>query len=203
MNFGRLGKAPPPRWPKGAVGRLADIALAVAILALAALVAMKANRPATTLEGEDFSIIDGDSLRLGGTEIRLKGIDAPEYGQTCRKAGADYPCGRLAWTALADLAGKSLSCTGGQHDRYGRLLAVCRSGEVELNRRMVESGWALAYGGYADAEAVARRKHAGIWAGSFERPQDWRRDHGKGYEAPHAPRASTILDWLLGLFRGA
>ena len=26
----------------------------------------------------------------------MRGIDAPEYTQTCRKEGVDYPCGKLA-----------------------------------------------------------------------------------------------------------
>ncbi|HLA03356.1 MAG TPA: thermonuclease family protein, partial [Aestuariivirga sp.] len=29
-------------------------------------------------------VVDGDSLRKGDTDIRLHGIDAPEYRQSCR-----------------------------------------------------------------------------------------------------------------------
>jgi endonuclease YncB( thermonuclease family) len=31
----------------------------------------------------EYAVIDGDSLRKGQTEIRLVGIDAPEYRQSC------------------------------------------------------------------------------------------------------------------------
>ena len=30
-----------------------------------------------------IEVIDGDSLRVNGVEIRLEGIDAPEYHQEC------------------------------------------------------------------------------------------------------------------------
>jgi endonuclease YncB( thermonuclease family) len=29
-------------------------------------------------------IVDGDTIEIGGTKIRLHGIDAPEMKQTCR-----------------------------------------------------------------------------------------------------------------------
>jgi len=38
-------------------------------------------------------VIDGDSLRVSGVEIRLLGIDAPESGQSCMRGGASWPCG--------------------------------------------------------------------------------------------------------------
>lgn len=33
------------------------------------------------------SVIDGDTLDMGGAHIRLFGIDAPESDQTCRRNG--------------------------------------------------------------------------------------------------------------------
>ena len=42
-------------------------------------------------------IVDGDSLRLAGRSIRLDGIDAPEWDQTCLDAGGQtWRCGRAA-----------------------------------------------------------------------------------------------------------
>ena len=32
---------------------------------------------------QHIKVIDGDSIVLNGTEIRLEGIDAPEYKQIC------------------------------------------------------------------------------------------------------------------------
>ncbi len=39
---------------------------------------------------------------------------------------------------------------------------------------MVRAGWAIAYGDYYGEEQVARRDRAGIWAGEFIEPKDWR-----------------------------
>ena len=42
------------------------------------------------------TVIDGDTLRIGATTIRLYGIDAPEKRQTCRSAnGTVWHCGLL------------------------------------------------------------------------------------------------------------
>jgi len=123
--------------------------------------------------------IDGDSLRLAGQEIRLKGIDAPELSQTCAVSGRISPCGRDARAALRRILGTGLAtCVGGEHDRYGRLLAVCRVRGVDVNAWMVREGQAISYGGgYEREERDAKARYAGIWAGEFERPSDWRARH--------------------------
>lgn len=47
------------------------------------------------------SVIDGDTIEIGGTRIRFDGIDAPESRQTCRDAaGAKYRCGQQSALAL-------------------------------------------------------------------------------------------------------
>ena len=51
-------------------------------------------------------------------------------------------------------------------------------GEVELNRWLVEEGWAVSFGGYQGAERTARTARKGVWAGEFLRPADWRADRG-------------------------
>ncbi|WP_296742472.1 thermonuclease family protein [Mesorhizobium sp.] len=123
-------------------------------------------------------INDGDSITLGSERIRMRGIDAPEYMQTCRKDGADYPCGKLARQSLVRLvAGRPVSCSGWQRDRYGRLLGDCKTGDTDLNRAQVQSGWAVAYGDFETEEAAAKAAKAGIWAGPFDRPQAWRESH--------------------------
>lgn len=183
--------------------RLLDFALAAAILGLVALVAARMPLgPAETVGGV-ARVADGDSLAIGDTRIRLEGIDAPELGQTCSRNGGDYPCGREARDALARLVGNgAVSCESRRQDRYGRLLARCTAGSVELNRAMVEEGWAVAYGGYMDAEDAARRAGRGLWAGSFERPQDWRRVHGGLAEDPHGGLFNRLRDMLSGWMTG-
>jgi endonuclease YncB( thermonuclease family) len=43
------------------------------------------------------SVVDGDTLEIRGTQIRLWGIDAPESTQLCRgEDGLQYRCGAKA-----------------------------------------------------------------------------------------------------------
>src|SRR6185503_14334736 len=49
-------------------------------------------------------VIDGDTLEITGTRIRLWGIDAPEKHQTCEgKAGEIYECGRDSAAVMQEL----------------------------------------------------------------------------------------------------
>jgi endonuclease YncB( thermonuclease family) len=100
-------------------------------------------------------VVDGDSLIIRASRIRLFGIDAPEGRQHCRDAaGRSYACGEAARRALLDtIAGREVSCmpVGLSHDR----------------------------GRYAAAEREARDARRGLWAGDFERPAEWRRRDGR------------------------
>jgi endonuclease YncB( thermonuclease family) len=125
-------------------------------------------------------VVDGDSLRRGETDIRLYGIDAPEYRQSCRdKHGTEYSCGKQSANALRGLVkGQDVSCRSVETDRYGRAVAVCKIGELDINKEMVRLGWAVAYSrhsaSYLRAEAEAKKAKRGIWAGTFETPEDYR-----------------------------
>lgn len=168
--------------PRSLWRKLLDYGLAILLLGLLILVAARLERFETRKEQGTAIVNDGDSITLGSERIRMRGIDAPEYQQICQKAGADYPCGKLARQSLVRLiAGRPVSCSGWQRDRYGRLLGDCRAGDTDLNRSQVEAGWAVAFGGFETEEAVARAAKVGIWAGTFEEPQQWRDSH---HDAP-------------------
>lgn len=178
-----------------------DYGLTVILFALLALLVARLDRIETRNEQGRATVNDGDTITLGQERIRLRGIDAPEYTQICRINSADYACGRQARQALVDLiGGRPVSCTGWQRDRYGRLLGDCRVGDLDLNRALVAAGWAVAYGGYDAEERTARTAKAGIWAGSFDRPQDWRRLHERPVERSHDALGS-LGDGLRELFR--
>lgn len=122
--------------------------------------------------------IDGDSFRLNGREVRLKGIDAPEYSQTCTRLGKDVACGREAAAALRRLLARApVTCTGGEEDRFRRLLAQCRVLGVDIAATLVRDGYAVSYGDYLVEEAEARNDNRGLWSGTFETPRDWRARH--------------------------
>lgn len=196
----RLSRRRYPQHPRSPLRRFLDYALAAAILALLILVTARIDRVTTRHVGGDAVVNDGDTITLKGQRIRLRGIDAPEYNQTCDKGGATYACGRAAREALVSLAGGgAIDCAGWERDRYDRLLAVCTSGGVDLNRRLVEEGWAVAYGDYADAEQSARERRVGLWAGSFERPREWRVEHGGMAESEH-DLFGRIVSWLAQIF---
>jgi endonuclease YncB( thermonuclease family) len=131
------------------------------------------------------TVIDGDSLSIAGWRIRLQGIDAPEWHQTCTDAGgATWPCGRRAARELGMLIkDASLTCKPSEYDRYDRILAVCTLPEgTELNAWLVRQGWAVAFGQsrhIASAEAEAKAAKRGLWAGTFERPSQWRERHAE------------------------
>jgi len=72
------------------------------------------------------SVIDGDTIEIHGTRIRLWGIDAPESTQLCRgEDSLQYRCGANAAKDLdAFIARRPVSCTPIQ-DQYGRTVATC------------------------------------------------------------------------------
>jgi endonuclease YncB( thermonuclease family) len=134
------------------------------------------------LEGRP-RLVDGDSFHMGGNEVRLVGIDAPEGRQTCTRGHATWRCGEESRAYLARLvAGQAVSCRSTERDQHGRYLAVCTGGGRELNREMVASGMALAYGNYEKEEAAARAAKRGLWSGEFQRPREWRRSRGEQRE---------------------
>jgi endonuclease YncB( thermonuclease family) len=122
---------------------------------------------------------DGDSLMVGDTEVRLFGIDAPEWDQSCRKDGTDWSCGASAAGKLAQLvAGETVVCSSMGKDEHGRTLGKCMVGTTDINRTMVALGYAVAYrhysSEYVSAEESAKVNKRGLWAGTFQLPSDYR-----------------------------
>lgn len=125
------------------------------------------------------SVIDGDTIEIHGQRIRFFGIDAPESSQTCKLSDKEYRCGQKAAFALDELISKkTVHCKEKDKDKYGRINGECFTGATNLNAWMVSHGWALAYRQYSQAfvteEEVAKTKNAGIWAGTFQNPWDFR-----------------------------
>jgi endonuclease YncB( thermonuclease family) len=125
-------------------------------------------------------IIDGDTIQIGQERIRFHGIDAPESKQTCQRDSIQYACGRDAAAALRAMIGaQAVTCTPKDVDRYHRIVAICYVAGRDLNRTMVEQGWAVAYRQYStdyvDAEDQAKAGKRGLWAGEFISPWQYRR----------------------------
>lgn len=124
-------------------------------------------------------MLDGDTIDLDGVRYRIHGIDAPETRQTCFRGGKEWQCGLEASLVMKRLATGQVRCQGIEQDRYGRTVAKCFAGDLDLGRELVRRGLALAYRRYS-LDYVADEDHArlnrlGMWTGEFIAPWDWRR----------------------------
>jgi endonuclease YncB( thermonuclease family) len=168
------------------LGRI--VAIVIVIIAAMLLAHYCGFEPDVHFKVDDrVAAVDGDTLRSGDIEVRLYGIDAPELDQTC--AGPDqkeWPCGRMAQGKLKSLIGRyAVDCTPRAKDRFGRVVAVCRTSKVpDLGEALVREGLAINLGGgergegpYVDAEIEAQAAKRGIWQGALEQPWEWREQH--------------------------
>lgn len=142
-------------------------------------------RPTRSADGAAIIVRDGDTLTIDKQDIRLHGIDAPEFAQICKTAaGSDWPCGKLARAELVALiAGRKLTCEERAHDKYQRVVATCLDDKgSDIAKTMIERGLAVSFGGfakgpYADEEALAHTAKRGLWQGAFDPPSSWRTSH--------------------------
>lgn len=137
--------------------------------------AMEAKGPAR--------VIDGDKIEIDGTRFRISGIDAPERGQNCTNAeGQTFDCGEVARRGLeAAIGGREVSCKAETIDHYGRPVAACAAGGIDLGKTMVVQGLALPYveysSDYVPDGAAAKLAGTGLWNTTFEAPWDYRKAH--------------------------
>ncbi len=126
-------------------------------------------------------VIDGDTLvGPGGERIRLYGIDTPEITQSCERNGKTYRCGEEAKEVLRMMLKRGeLVCEPTGKDRYGRIVAICWVDGVDVGSELVRQGHALAYRKYSKRyvpeEEEAKAARAGVWAGRFTAPWEWRK----------------------------
>lgn len=165
----------PGRWP---VSRTSIRRRALALL-LGALIAYPLPAFAQSVSGK-AKVVDGDSLEIREHRIRLWGIDAPEFKQTCVRGEQRWDCGYAATDALRrHLEGATVKCVTVDKDDYGRLVAKCSKNQRSVNEWLVREGWATDFtrysqGAYADAQCKARSAKRGIWSGTFETPERYR-----------------------------
>lgn len=146
-----------------------------------------ASSPAQAREKAIFiSIIDGDSMKVeiqGRTrEVRLIGIDAPEWGQEYGTKAKTF--------ALKFCHGRPLSLEYDvkQKDRFGRHLAYVYVGQKMLNEELVLNGLALSVkynpntrhqARLNQAQQVAQKSRQGFWlhGGLKKTPREWRKKY--------------------------
>lgn len=138
-------------------------------------------------------VTDGDTINLTGFVIRLHGIDAPELRQTCVRGGTAWACGKDAADKLASLVdGQIVRCEQRDIDDYGRSVAACKAGQIDLSAAIGDAGLAVALPQFTTAfvsnEARAQDQRLGIWGSEFQLPSDYRAAN----PAPRPPRLRTI-----------
>lgn len=134
----------------------------------------------TSVSAQSVRVQDGDTFVLGGQQVRLWGIDAPEYDQPCMKGAVSIPCGDISEAVLESFIGSAVpECEKVATDKLGRWVAKCHVGGSDLGSLMVRSGWAMDYnryskGAYSSEENAAKSEKRGLWGTKFEWPWDYR-----------------------------
>lgn len=146
------------------------------------------------------SAIDGDTIEMHGTRVRLFGIDAPESDQTCHDDdGKLYRCGQAAAIALSEqIANQTVSCLPVTLDQYGRTGAKCMLGDTDLADWIVRKGLGLDWptyskGKYADAQKAAERSGDGLWGGQWVTPWQYRACRRSGGRPEKCSESATLL----------
>ena len=90
-----------------------------------------------------------------------------------------WPAGSLAATRLQALtAGRSIVCQEKDHDRYGRIVAICRAAGEDVGAIMVREGFAWAFmrysSDYVGAERQAKAAKLGVHAHDCVPAWEWR-----------------------------
>ncbi len=175
--------------------------LSVAIaLTAASLIPLSLGRNAAfafeRLSGQAMAV-DGDTLDVAGTRVRLEGIDAPEYAQTCARAWiGSWNCGKDAQRTLAKMvAGQTVDCESRGRDKYDRVLGICSVAGREINAELVRTGLAWAFvkysNSYVNLEGEARTAKIGIWQGQSQPAWEYR-EHRWSSAEQTAPQGCAI-----------
>ncbi|MBE0428749.1 MAG: thermonuclease family protein [Thermoleophilia bacterium] len=125
-----------------------------------------------------IEVVDGDTLRaiVGGRpqSVRLIGIDTPETlpGEPAECYGPEAAA-RLAGLVEGKTVRLEADPSQGDRDRYGRLLRYVFLDGVDINRLLVEEGFAREFTfrtayryqtEFKEAEAAAREDGRGLWS---------------------------------------
>ncbi len=133
-------------------------------------------------QGYVVKVLDGDSLRVKRgkevIEIRLYGIDCPEWGQ-------DYGNKAKRYTK-AKAYQRTVTVESRDVDRYGRTVALVSSSGRLINRELVRAGLAWMYPKYCKEQPLcselkklqnkAKKRRLGLWRAKYPvSPWQWKR----------------------------
>lgn len=145
--------------------------------------ALTAAQPLLAGPSGSVHVVDGDTFDVGGTRVRLHGIDAPEAEQMCGGDGVPmWACG--AWVSdevRVRYEGRVARCEQRDTDRYGRVVATCVIDGEDVGRALVRDGLAFAYRRYG-MDYDLDEKGAAVQERGL---------HGAGVQSPAAFRAAA------------
>ena len=136
------------------------------------------KRPGDTITGKAY-VTDGDGIRVSGYNIRLAGLDAPEWDQLARDQHGDWfnEGKRVKSALIRAIGGKYVRVTVEGYDKYGRVIGPVTCNGKDVGEWLVRNGLAIAaYGDqYKHIEHEARRARRGMWgdAEAYD-PRAWR-----------------------------
>ena len=74
---------------------------------------------------------------------------------------------------------RTIKCTSENKDRYNRYLSTCYLQKIDISSWLVKNGYAIAYRRYSKKyvleEQHAEKNKLGIWQGTFQTPEEWRK----------------------------
>ena len=129
--------------------------------------AHRVESPARAIEGKAY-VTDGDGIRVARKEVRLAGLDAPEWDQKARhRDGYWFNHGKRVKSALIqEIGGKHVRVSVESVDKFGRLLGTVTYEGRDIGEWLVQEGHAIA--AYSDryrhVEREAREAKRGMWA---------------------------------------
>lgn len=159
-----------------------NIIYIVTLLILLFPFSVEAKETFRVVEGIVIKVTDGDTIQVKNSQgtrlkIRLYGIDAPETEKSNRRTGyiskPGQPFGEESWKVLEEKVNRKMTRLDVVDiDKYKRLVCLVWLSDRNINKEMVEEGWAWAYRKYLetpyasefiDLEGRARAKKLGLW----------------------------------------
>ena len=123
--------------------------------------------PLRTIAGKAY-VTDGDGIRVAGQEVRLAGLDAPEYDQKAKHwDGYWFKHGKRVKSALIqEIGGKHVQVSVESVDKFGRLVGTVTHKGRDIGEWLVREGHAIAAydDRYRHVQRAARRAKRGMWA---------------------------------------
>ena len=120
-----------------------------------------------TITGKAY-VTDGDGIRVARQEVRIAGLDAPEWDQKAKhQDGYWYKHGKRVKSALIkEIGGKRVLVSVESVDKFGRLIGTVTCNGRDIGEWLVREGHAIA--AYSDrykhVEREAREAKRGMWA---------------------------------------